>query len=66
MRPIGKVYGVYSLYKDVSSVKDVNELEEKLSVLEANAAKILHDPHSLPGRTEHALKRTDLERLRRN
>ncbi|KZP10701.1 hypothetical protein FIBSPDRAFT_989509 [Athelia psychrophila] len=64
-RPIGEVYGVYGLYKDATNAEDVNELEKKLSVLEADAAKILLDLHSIPGRTEYAIKRTELECLRK-
>ncbi|KAF7971743.1 hypothetical protein HWV62_19991 [Athelia sp. TMB] len=64
-RPIGKVYGVYGLYKDTTNANDVLELEKKLSVLEAASAKILHDLHAQPGRTEYTMQRTDLECLRK-
>ncbi|KAF9240056.1 hypothetical protein BU15DRAFT_61679 [Melanogaster broomeanus] len=64
-RPLGKVYGVQNLYEDIRNQENVNELEEKLAVLEREAASIISDVHvALPTRN-FSIKRRPLEALRK-
>ncbi|KAF8586525.1 hypothetical protein K439DRAFT_1386994 [Ramaria rubella] len=67
-RPIGTVYGVQDLYRDVRNMQDANELEKKLSVLEYAAARVIQDIHRTiddadPG--TFTCSREDLEKLRK-
>ncbi|KAJ7279323.1 hypothetical protein C8J57DRAFT_1125134 [Mycena rebaudengoi] len=64
--PVGSVYGVRNLYQDVRSSLNINELEEKLSKLEGDAAKIVNDLHTaLAEKRDFGLKRRALDRLRK-
>ncbi|KAK0225438.1 hypothetical protein IW262DRAFT_1266129 [Armillaria fumosa] len=65
VRSIGTIYGLKNLYRDVSNPSNVNELEEKLSVLERDAAGIIDGLHSCLVDGRAILKRHDLERLRK-
>ncbi|KAF9223145.1 hypothetical protein BS17DRAFT_818032 [Gyrodon lividus] len=64
-RPIGKVYGVLNLYGDKANQENVNELEEKLSILERGAASIISDLHKALPEGKFCLKRRPLEALRK-
>ncbi len=46
VRPIGDVYGVMNLYRDASNPSNVNEVEEKLSILERGASVVIGTLHS--------------------
>ncbi|KAK0495822.1 hypothetical protein EDD18DRAFT_1167537 [Armillaria luteobubalina] len=64
-RSVGKIYGKKNLYRDASNLSNVNEVEEKLSLLERDAALIIAALHSeLPRRTV-TLKRRDVDILRK-
>ncbi|PBK80203.1 hypothetical protein ARMGADRAFT_1092392 [Armillaria gallica] len=64
-RSVGKIYGKKNLYRDASNLSNVNEVEEKLSLLEREAALVIATLHSeLPRRTV-TLKRRDLDILRK-
>ncbi|PBK73421.1 hypothetical protein ARMSODRAFT_952487 [Armillaria solidipes] len=65
VRSIGTIYGLKNLYRDASNPSNVNELEEKLSVLERDAAVIIEGLHSSLASGKAILKRHDLERLRK-
>ncbi|KAG2039019.1 hypothetical protein BDR03DRAFT_917992 [Suillus americanus] len=65
IRPIGKVYGVENFYQDVRNTDDINELEEKLAVLEGHAASIIADLHKALPQGTFTLKRRSLELLRK-
>ncbi|PBK95353.1 hypothetical protein ARMGADRAFT_1163951 [Armillaria gallica] len=65
VRSIGTIYGLKNLYRDASNASNVNELEEKLSVLERDAAVIIEGLHSSLASGKAILKRHDLERLRK-
>ncbi|KAF8841509.1 hypothetical protein BDN67DRAFT_928243 [Paxillus ammoniavirescens] len=64
-RPIGKVYGALNLYGDKRNQENVNELEEKLSGLEREAASIISDLHAALPEGKFCLKRRPLETLRK-
>ncbi|KIJ16235.1 hypothetical protein PAXINDRAFT_180410 [Paxillus involutus ATCC 200175] len=64
-RPIGKVYGALNLYGDKRNQENVNELEEKLSGLEREAASIISDLHAALPEGKFRLKRRPLETLRK-
>ncbi|KAK0192831.1 hypothetical protein F5146DRAFT_520659 [Armillaria mellea] len=64
-RSVGKVYGKKNLYRDASSLSNVNEVEEKLSLLEREAALIIATLHSELPRRKVTLKRRDLDILRK-
>ncbi|KAJ6632191.1 hypothetical protein B0H10DRAFT_1771728 [Mycena sp. CBHHK59/15] len=66
VRSIGSVYGVKNLYQDTRS-QNINELEEKLSKLENDAAGIVNDLHAALGaqKRQFTLKRKGLDRLRK-
>ncbi|KIK91662.1 hypothetical protein PAXRUDRAFT_830650 [Paxillus rubicundulus Ve08.2h10] len=64
-RPIGKVYGALNLYGDKRNQENVNELEEKLSGLECEAASIIRDLHAALPAGKFCLKRRPLETLRK-
>ncbi|KIJ62269.1 hypothetical protein HYDPIDRAFT_114761 [Hydnomerulius pinastri MD-312] len=64
-RPIGKVYGVLNLYGDKHNQENVNELEEKLAILEREAAVIIKDMHEALPAGKFCLKRRPLEALRK-
>ncbi|PBK71922.1 hypothetical protein ARMSODRAFT_883367, partial [Armillaria solidipes] len=65
IRPIGDVYGVMNLYKDASNPSNVNELEEKLSILERDASVVIGTLHSDLASGKSTLKRLGVERLRK-
>ncbi|SJL11237.1 uncharacterized protein ARMOST_14640 [Armillaria ostoyae] len=65
IRPIGDVYGVMNLYRDASNPSNVNELEEKLSILERDASVVIGTLHSDLASGKSTLKRLDVERLRK-
>ncbi|KAH7890456.1 hypothetical protein F5I97DRAFT_1783095, partial [Phlebopus sp. FC_14] len=65
IRPIGKVYGVENLYRDVRSTENVNELEGKLSILEREAASVIKDLHAVLHSGTFRIKRRPLETLRK-
>ncbi|KAK0462559.1 uncharacterized protein EV420DRAFT_1525608 [Desarmillaria tabescens] len=65
VRSIGTIYGLKNLYRDASNPSNVNELEEKLSVLERDAAVIIEGLHSSLSSGKAILKRHDLQRLRK-
>ncbi|KAK0448665.1 hypothetical protein EV421DRAFT_2052199 [Armillaria borealis] len=65
VRSIGTIYGLKNLYRDASNPSNVNELEEKLSVLERDAAVIIEGLHSSLAGGKAILKRHDLQRLRK-
>ncbi|SJK98622.1 uncharacterized protein ARMOST_01890 [Armillaria ostoyae] len=62
---VGKIYGKKNLYRDASSLSNVNEVEEKLSLLEREAALIIATLHSELPRRKVTLKRRDLDILRK-
>ncbi len=64
-RSIGKIYGKKNLYRDASNLSNVNEVEEKLSLLEREAALIIANLHSELPRRKITLKRRDLDILRK-
>ncbi|KAK0194954.1 hypothetical protein F5146DRAFT_923652 [Armillaria mellea] len=65
VRSVGTIYGLKNLYRDASNLSNVNELEEKLSVLERDAAVIIDGLHSSLANGKAILKRHDLERMRK-
>ncbi|KAK0462592.1 uncharacterized protein EV420DRAFT_1525759 [Desarmillaria tabescens] len=65
VRPIGKVYGLMNLYRDASNPSNVNELEEKLGVLEDGASVVIQTLHSNLASGKVPLKRRDVGRLRK-
>ncbi len=65
VRSIGTIYGLKNLYRDASNPSNINELEEKLSVLERDAAVVIEGLHSNLVSGKAILKRHDLERLRK-
>ncbi|KAF9053388.1 hypothetical protein BJ165DRAFT_858025 [Panaeolus papilionaceus] len=69
-RLIGTVYGVTNLYRDVTNVEQVDEVEEKFSKLEGHCAKIIQDLHkrlygSASDRRTFPITRKDLGQLRK-
>ncbi|KAK0470489.1 hypothetical protein IW261DRAFT_1573110 [Armillaria novae-zelandiae] len=64
-RSVGKIYGKKNLYRDASSLSNVNEVEEKLALLEREAALIIATLHSELPRREVTLKRRDVDILRK-
>ncbi|KAK0431995.1 hypothetical protein EV421DRAFT_1911398, partial [Armillaria borealis] len=65
IRSIGTIYGLKNLYRDASNPSNANELEEKLSVLEKDAAVVIEALHSNLASGKATLKRHDVERLRK-
>ncbi|KAG1870703.1 hypothetical protein DFJ58DRAFT_742218 [Suillus subalutaceus] len=65
IRPIRKVYGVENFYQDVRNTDNINELEEKLAVLEGHAAKIIIKLHEAIPQGTFTLNRRSLELLRK-
>ncbi|KAG1870701.1 hypothetical protein DFJ58DRAFT_852487 [Suillus subalutaceus] len=65
IRPIRKVYGVENFYQDVRNTDNINELEEKLAVLEGHAAKIIIKLHEALPQGTFTLNRRSLELLRK-
>jgi hypothetical protein len=63
--PIGNVYGVKNLYKDVRNVDDVHEIEKKLSVLESRAARVVSTILAATGTSSCNLVRKNLIDLRK-
>jgi hypothetical protein len=64
-RPIGTVYGVTNLYKDVRNVDDVHEIEKKLSILESRAARAVSTILAATGTSSCKLMRKSLIDLRK-
>ncbi|EGO02951.1 hypothetical protein SERLA73DRAFT_70430 [Serpula lacrymans var. lacrymans S7.3] len=65
IRPIGNVYGIRNLYKDIHNIDNINELEHKLSFLESEAATIITGIHAPLAGGKFCLKRRALEQLRK-
>ncbi len=65
VRSIGIIYGLKNLYTDASNPSNANELEEKLAVLERDAAAVIEALHSNLASGKATLKRHDVERLRK-
>ncbi|KAK0238287.1 hypothetical protein EDD85DRAFT_768275, partial [Armillaria nabsnona] len=65
VRSIGTIYGLKNLYRDASNPSNANELEEKLAVLEQDASAVIEALHSNLASGKAALKRHDVERLRK-
>ncbi|KAK0184964.1 hypothetical protein F5146DRAFT_210648 [Armillaria mellea] len=65
VRSIGTIYGLKNLYRDASNPSNANELEEKLAVLEKDAAVVIVALHSNLASGKATLKRHDVERLRK-
>jgi hypothetical protein len=63
--PIGTVYGVTNLYKDVRNVDDVHEVEKKLSILESRAARAVSTILAATGTSSCKLIRKNLIDLRK-
>ncbi|KAK0220313.1 hypothetical protein IW262DRAFT_1461581 [Armillaria fumosa] len=64
-RSVGKIYGKKNLYRDASNLSNVNEVEEKLALLERETALIVATLHSELPRKKVTLKRRDLDILRK-
>ena len=66
-RPIGKVYGVINMYRDYRNTKNVDHIEESLSRLENDAAKIIRNIHTAieSRQPEIRMKRRELEVIRK-
>ncbi|KAK0203574.1 hypothetical protein DFS33DRAFT_1487874 [Desarmillaria ectypa] len=65
VRSVGTIYGRKNLYRDASNLDNVNEVEEKLSILERKAALTIETLHSELARGKITLKRRDLDILRK-
>lgn len=65
LRPIGQVYGLQNLYRDCRNTENVNVVEDKLSVLESNAANIIEELHKALPTNRFSTKRRPLEDLRK-
>ncbi|PBK79516.1 hypothetical protein ARMGADRAFT_1003676 [Armillaria gallica] len=65
VRSVGKIYGKQNLYRDASNLSNVNEVEEKLSLLEREAALVIANLHSDLPQGKFTLKRRDLDILRK-
>jgi hypothetical protein len=63
--PIGIVYGVKNLYKDVRNVDDVHDIEKKLSVLESRASQAVSTILAATGTSSCKLMRKKLIDLRK-
>ena len=64
-RPIGTVYGVTNLYKDVRNADDVHEIEKKLSILESRASRAVSTVLAATGTSSCKLVRKNLIDLRK-
>lgn len=64
-RPIGAVYGVRNLYKDVRNVDNVHEIEKKLSALESRASRAVSVILAATGTSSCKLVRKALIDLRK-
>jgi len=64
-RPIGSVYGVKNLYKDLRNVDDVHEVEKKLSLLESRASIAVSTILAATGTSSCKLVRKNLVDLRK-
>jgi hypothetical protein len=64
-RPIGTVYGVTNLYKDVRNVDDVQDIEKKLSALESRASRAVSTILAAMGTSSCKLMRKNLIDLRK-
>ena len=64
-RPIGTVYGVTNLYKDVRNTADVYEVEKKLSALESHASRAVSTILAATGKSSCKLPRKSLINLRK-
>ncbi|KAK0449722.1 uncharacterized protein EV420DRAFT_1563698 [Desarmillaria tabescens] len=65
VRSIGTVYGQKNFYRDASNPSNVNEVEEKLSLLEGKAALTIEILHSELARGKVTIKRRHLDILRK-
>ena len=63
--PIGNVYSVRNLYKDVRNVDDVYEIEKKLSVLESRASRVVSIIIAATGTSSCKIMRKNLIDLRK-
>jgi Protein of unknown function (DUF4238) len=64
-RKIGTVYGVKNLYKDVKNIRDVYEIEKKLSLLESQASKAISIVLQASGQSSFRLTRKSLNDMRK-
>ncbi|KAK2459383.1 hypothetical protein APHAL10511_008602 [Amanita phalloides] len=65
VRPIAKVYGIVNLYKDAKNPENAHHLEEKLSVLENQAATVIKKIHDAMSSGSFQIQRRDLDALRK-
>ncbi|PPQ72509.1 hypothetical protein CVT24_004825 [Panaeolus cyanescens] len=69
-RLIGTVYGVTNLYRDITNIEQVDEIEEKFSKLESHCAKLIQGLHkrldgSATEQRSFPITRQDLGQLRK-
>ncbi len=66
-RPIAKAYGVINMYRDDRNAKNVHHLEQGLSQLENDAARVIRNIHTAVGlgKNEIRMKRRELETIRK-
>ncbi|KAF8959794.1 hypothetical protein BDZ97DRAFT_1704752 [Flammula alnicola] len=66
-RPIGKVHGIINLYRDQRNTQNVDHLEQGLSRLENDAARVIHRIHMATDahNTVVTMKRKELETVRK-
>ncbi|KAF9053385.1 hypothetical protein BJ165DRAFT_1339892 [Panaeolus papilionaceus] len=69
-RLISTVYGETNLYRNVTNVEQMDEIEEKFSKLDGHCAKLIQDLHkrldgSAPDQRTYPIMRKDLDQLRK-
>ena len=64
-RPIDSVYGVKDLYKDAGDADNHYKIEQDLSKLESNAARVIEKIHTASPSGAFQVKRRDLNNLRK-